>query len=325
MIARLRLGIAALTLLALFCGKHEKPLALTTISANLNPNLNYAPLVMAKEEGYFREEGIDVSFVTLDANSALLAVSTGKLDVLSGPVRSGLFNLIVRGVPLQVVADRGHSEPGRCASEAFAAPVATAERIARTRSFRHERFAIIRGGITEYLIERILEREHLTPADVQFVQLPQGDYTSSVSRQIDAIRYTLEPNLSSAIAKGLVKPVVTMEEIAPGHQFGVLAFGKRLLHDDPALGRRFMRAYLRGVRRYNEGKTERNVAIVAKFTKLPPDIVKRACWQTVSIDGRVRAEAVQPLLAWARKRGYLEADVPTSAWWNSSFVDAAAR
>ena len=44
---------------------------------------------------------------------------------------------------------------------------------------------------------------------------------------------------------------------------------------------------------------------------------------TVINDGSIRPEAMQPFLAWARKNGYLEADVPVSTWWNRSFIDAA--
>ena len=112
-----RCAILIALALVVACGGREQPAAsskLTTLKMNLNPNLQYGPLVIAKEEGFFAAEGIDAELVKTDANSALLAITTGKLDVLSGPVRSGLFNMITRGVPLQVVADRGHSEPGRC-------------------------------------------------------------------------------------------------------------------------------------------------------------------------------------------------------------------
>jgi NitT/TauT family transport system substrate-binding protein len=328
--------LGALAISALLAGltacRHETPSpqtrALTVLKMNLNPNLGYAPLVVASEEGYFAAEGIRVDFVPLDVNSALLALTTGKVDVLSTPVRSGLFNLMARGVPMQIVADRGHAEPGRCSAEAFAATPETADRITRRKSFKGERFAIIRGGITEYLIDRLLAHEHLTQNDVEFAQLPQGpggntEYFRAHNQQIDAIRYTQEPTLSNNIASGVSKVVASMEEVAPGVQFGVILFGKRLLHDDPDLGRRFMRAYLRGARKYNEGKTARNVAIIAGYTKLPPDIIRRACWQPISNDARVSVPAMNDFLAWAHKSHYLDADVPTAKWWNPSFIDAA--
>lgn len=328
MVALKRTALCILLALAASCGGEKTVVSsrLTKVTMNMNPNIQYGPLVIAKDEGFFAEEGIDAEMTSLDQNSALMAVSTGKLDVLSGPVRSGLFNMIARGVPLQVVADRGHSEPGRCISEAFAAPPAMADAIAKSGgSLKGLKFAMIRGGNTEYLVDRVLASRHLTRDDVEFAQLPQGDYATSTSQRIDAIRYTQEPTLSSMLSKGLMKVVVPMEEIAPGHQFGLLAFGKRLLVDDPDLGVRFMRAYLKGVRRYSEGKTDRNVAIVSKYTHFPPDVVKRACWQPVSRDGHVDTDKMQPFLEWARAHGYLDAEIATEKWWNPRFVDEAAR
>lgn len=328
MVALRRFALCTLLVIAAACGG-EKPVVssrLTKVTMNFNPNIQYSPLVIAKDEGYFADEGIDAELVQIDANSALMAVSTGELDVLSGPVRSGLFNMIGRGVPLQVVADRGHSEPGHCVSEAFAAPTEMAERIKKDGgNLKGVKFALLRGGNTEYLIDRVLASRHLTRDDVQFAQLPQGDYATSTSRRIDAIRYMQEPTLSAALSKGLMKVVVPMEEIAPGHQFGLVAFGKRLLTDDPDLGVRFMRAYLRGIRRYNEGKTDRNVAIISKYTKFPPEVVKVACWQPVANDGIVDTDKMQPFMQWAREHGYLEADMTVEKWWNPKFAEAAAK
>jgi ABC-type nitrate/sulfonate/bicarbonate transport system substrate-binding protein len=112
----------------------------------------------------------------------------------------------------------------------------------------------------------------------------------------------------------------TAESVAPGHQNALLVYGKRLLHDDPDLGHRFMRAYLRGVRRFNEGKTGRNVAILSRYTKLPPDTIRRACWIAIANDGQIDPNAVQPFLDWALAEHYLDAPIAVTRWWNPAFV-----
>lgn len=315
-----------LVLVFLSCRPESQPKTLDKVRTNLNPAMAYGPFMVAKDEGYFEEEGIDLEFVRIDASSALMAMTNGDLDVLSGPVRSGIFNLMLRGIPLQVVADKGHSQPGPCTHEAFTAPVAIADRIgARGGDLRGEKFALLRGGITEYLVDELLARRHVKRSEIELVQLPPGDFATSTSRRIDAIRYIQEPTLTNLVSKGYVKVIATSEEVAPGHQHGVVMYGKRLLREDRDLGVRFMRAYLRGVRRYNEGKTERNVAIISKYTNLPPDIIRRSCWLPVADDGRVRAEALQPLLDWAVKLDYLEGEIAVSQWWNPTFVDEANR
>jgi len=312
------------------CTRSESPAGaaaakpLTTVKMNVNPSMTYAPMMVAKEEGYFAAEGIDAEFVSIDANSALVAVTTGKIDVLSGPIRSGIFNMMLKGVPLQIVADKGHAEPTGCVTEAFAAPPALADRIAANGgSVRGQKFALIRGGFTEFMIDKLIEKQHLTRKDIQFVQIPQGDSFASQSKVLEAIRYVQEPMLSNHLSNGSMKVIASSEEVSPDHQHGVVVFGQRLLKDEPELGRRFMRAYLRGVRRYNEGKTPRNVDIISRGTRLSPDIIRRSCWLPIANDGQVRQASMQEILDWSRKLGYLQADVPRSQWWNSSYIDAA--
>ena len=298
---------------------------LTTLRMNVIPSLSYSAFMIAKAEGFFEQEGIDAQFVGVDANQLVLAATTGELDVVSLPVRPGMFNAMLRGVHLQIVADKGHSEPGPCAAEGFVAPIATAERIERNRSFRGERFVKEKASQTEYLVDRLLEMEGLQRSDVQFAELPNSEAVAAIQDRIDLVIYTQEPKLSNLLSQRLTRLVRTAEEVAPGHQYSVVAFGRRLLRDEPDLGHRFMRAYLRGVRQYNEGKTDRNVLILARSTQLPAEMIRRACWAAIHTDGRVRPEAIEGYLDWSLRVGYLDAEVPVSLWWNSSYVEAAAK
>jgi NitT/TauT family transport system substrate-binding protein len=292
---------------------------LTRVTLNVNPTISYAPLMIAKEEGFFAAEGIDAELVSLDSNSALAALVAGKIDVLSTGVRSGVFNMILAGQPIQVVADKGHSS-AKCSGEAFVAPMAMAERIAK-RGLRGERVAIVRGGVAEYLTARLLASRKVTTAEVVAIPMPQGSHVSA-REHIEAVRYTGEPNLSLLLAGGATKVVATAQELEPGHQISLLVYGKKLLRDDPELGRRFMRAYLRGVRQFNAGTTQRNMDIVGRFTKLPPETTRGACWVAIADDGRIDPAAVQPFLDWALAKQYLDGPIEASRWWNPTFVDA---
>jgi NitT/TauT family transport system substrate-binding protein len=317
-----RIALFLAILVSLSCAREERPGPLTPVRMNLSMSMSYAPLVIAKEEGFFTAEGIEAELVTVDTSSALLAANTGELDVFSGAVRAGLFNMILKGIPLRVVADKGHSSDVPCSFDAMVAPVKSAERIrAAGGSLKGERVSVARGGLSEYLLDLLLAQRMTSRSEVQFVDLPQGA-NASFRQDIDAVRHLPEPHLSDAIREKRVEVIATGEALSPGHQNSVVAYGKRLLHDDPELGRRFMRAYLRGVRRYNEGKTPRNVEILSRFTKLPPDVVRRSCWLTISSDGRIRPDAVQRILDWSRKRGYLDGDIRVDQWWDPRFVDA---
>ncbi len=324
------IAIAVIAIVAAFSCRKEAPATATKptlarVTMNMNPTLTYGPLWLALDEGFFKDEGIEIEIARLDSNSALAALAAGKLDVLSNGVRSGVFNMIARGVPMQVVADRGHSNAKVCSADAFVAPIATADRIAANGgSLRGERIALVRGGLMEYLTMELIAQRGATLEDVTIIQLPSG--TSPTTRdRMDAVRLTTEPNLSGIMQDGWAKVIATAEEVAPGHQNALLLYGKRLLHDDPDLGHRFMRAYLRGVRQFNQGKTDRNVAILARNSKLPEDMIRRSCWIAFDDEGFVRPEKVQPFLEWALKNDLLDTKLTVGQWWNPTFVEAAKR
>jgi NitT/TauT family transport system substrate-binding protein len=297
--------------------------ALETITMNLNPVLTYGPLMLAIDSGYFREEGLNIEIAKLDSNSALAAAASGKLDVLSAGVRSGVFNMIARGVPMRVVADKGHSTAEGCSADAFVAPVAIAQRIkANGGSLKGERLVLVRGGLMEYTTMKLLETRRTRLEDVTIVHLPAGTPATNRDRT-EAVRLTTEPNLSGVLEDGWAEVVATAEEVAPGHQNALLIFGKRLRSDRPELGHRFMRAYLRGVRQYNEGKTDRNVASLARHTKLPEELIRKSCWIAFRDDGFLQPEKVQPFLDWAHEQHLLDQPLTTSQWWDPTFVEAA--
>ena len=298
--------------------------ALTPVTMNIAPAINHAPIAIAAEEGFFEQEGIEARLVELDLSSTMLAASSGRLDVLSVPLRSGLFNMMLRGLPLQVVADKGHHEPEGCVASALIAPRATAQRVLASGNYRGERFALIRGGTIEFTMDLFLRGHGQSLSDVALVQIAMGEQGTSLNSEIDAVRFLSEPELTQQLQGDRYRILTAVKDVQP-YQAHVLLFGRRLLQQEPDLGRRFMRAYLRGVRQYNQGKTVRNVRIVSGFTGLPPDVIRAICWQPIAGDGVVRPEAVLPFLQWARDRGYLEGDVPASRWWNPAFVDAAGR
>ncbi len=207
---------------------------LETVRMSLLPTMTWAPAMIAEAEGYFEEEGVEIEFVRIDANSSLLALASGSVDVVGNPIRSGLFNLILRDVPFQIVADSGHFDSGPCASHGFTAPPALAARV-REEGLRGQRVATIKGGITEYMVNQLLASQGLTVDDVELVEYPPGESMTGEFRVMEAVRFNLEPNLTVQKQQGLIEMVFSANEVAPGFQKNVLGYGDRLIHENPEL------------------------------------------------------------------------------------------
>ncbi len=86
-----------------------------------------------------------------------------------------------------------------------------------------------------------------------------------------------------------------------------------------------MLAYLKAVREYKQGKTERNLKIIAKHSGLDEELLKRCCWPSLRENGRINIESILDFQKWAVKKGLLDKVVTPEQFWDPSFVSYASR
>ena len=86
-----------------------------------------------------------------------------------------------------------------------------------------------------------------------------------------------------------------------------------------------MVAYLKTMRQYNQGKTERNLEIIAKHTDLDKDILKQACWPTFRESGKINIQSLFDFQAWAVEQDYLAGTIKEDRFLDSRFIEHANR
>ena len=88
---------------------------MTTVKVAYLPLISNAPLFIAKDEGYFARQGINVEFEKFQSGAATLpALINGDIAVSGGALSPGLFNAIAKGAHVRIVADKGSAVPGSC-------------------------------------------------------------------------------------------------------------------------------------------------------------------------------------------------------------------
>ena len=93
---------------------------MTTVKVAYLPLISNAPLFIAKEEGYFARQGINVEFEKFQSVAATLPVLiSGDIAVSGGPLMPGLINSVAKGAHVRIVADKGRIAPGYCNSTAL--------------------------------------------------------------------------------------------------------------------------------------------------------------------------------------------------------------
>ena len=177
-----------------------------------------------------------------------------------------MINSIAKGAHVHIVADKGRMAPGFCNSTAFMVrrDLYTNGIVKNVSDLKGRKIS----GSSEqnYGVFRALALGNLSTDDVEMVDL---DYASSVvafkNGAVDA-GILVEPYISQAMNIEAAVVLVPAQDYYPDYPTP-LYYGPAFLDKNPDLGEKFMVAYLRGVKQYNEGKTERNLEILQKYTK----------------------------------------------------------
>ena len=318
---RALLGVATLAALTA-CTRADAPAASTAapvkVRVSITPHLSWGPLMIAQAEGFFRAEGLDVEFVSaMRSEESLAALVTGDIDVRPGPLHAGFLSAIAQGAKIRVAAGQGHLAPDGCTYYAIVLrpgfePSATTP-IKRMRASQ--------DGATRYVVSRMLAPHGVDLDAIETVRLPEAVMVMSLERgSIDAVAVS-EPALTRTSKVG--KLWIRAQDAVPNFQWGVIAFGDRLLNRERETGVRFIRAYNRGVERYREGKTDRNVAIIAAATGESETITREACWPTFRAGSSIDWASIAQFQRWANAEGLMEHTLSREQVWDSTFIGAS--
>jgi NitT/TauT family transport system substrate-binding protein len=313
--------------------------------------LTFAPLHVARARGFFADQGLDVEFVEIQStSSAIPLLLRGDIDVLPGPITPGFFHAIGRGARLRFVADKGFVDPSGCAFAAIMSRPGFVEELERSIAERTEldkalpssvalagdapellvqgrrpRMALSLEPQLRYFAAEGLARYGLTLSDFETVHVPTAARLAALDAGTLDAAFLGDVGIIHAMEVFGAELWLSVDDVIPGHQFSLIAYGPRLLDEDPELGRRFMVAYLRGVRVYNEGKTDDNVSTLAEATRFEPDLLRAICWPPIRDDGLIDIPSLQAYQAWYVDQGLLDPDAVAVGFWDPSFTEHANR
>lgn len=299
----------------------------TTVKVVLQPYISFSPFFIAKEEGYFEEQGIEVEFVKfLGFSKAMPVLAQGDLDVGAGAGSASLFNAIARGINIKIVADKAHLD-GRCdyAGYYVRKDLFDSGEITEIAQLKGNKVASSPLSTWGYVYSEILNRGNLSLEDIEIVELRGSETLVALQTKAVAAAALGEPFITKTTDMGLAVKLISYQEAVPGLQLAYIVYGPNLLEKDPELGKRFMVAYLKGVRQYNEGKTERNIQIIQEYTKLDRDIIERSCWPPIYPDGHVNMQSLLELQNWSFRNGYIDALLTEDQLLEKSFVEYANK
>ncbi|MDD1681397.1 MAG: ABC transporter substrate-binding protein [Methanoregula sp.] len=308
-------------------GLQETPVtpapAMTTVKVAYMPIISFGPLFIAKDEGYFSRQGINVEFEKFPATSAALpSLIKGDIAVSGGQLFPGLVNSVSRGAHVRIVADKGMILPGSCNSSAFLI------RRDLVESGMVRTMADVKGkkvaatSDQSYGMFRALATGNLTSGDVEMVDMSGAASVAAFETGAIDAAFLMEPYITLAVRREKAVVFVPGTDFIPNYTTP-LYYGPAFTDTNPGLGKRFMVAYLEGVRQYNLGKTDRNIAILKNYTGMDRELLEQCCWVTVAGNGEIPRQPVRDYMDWMQKNNKISQTPDDDQLYDMSYVTFA--
>ena len=293
------------------------------------PVLIFAPLYVAIERGYFRQEGLDVELIgTPGGASSFVVLASGRAEVVVGGLGAALFNAAARGLDFKVVGPVHMEKPPVSTPLVVSKRAYDSGQIRSVRDLKGKRVSInVLGSATEFWLNAALLKGGLTMDDVQVVAVNFPEVPAALDNGAIAAGLLGEPLATLAEDRGQV--VRLSDDFINGIQVTALYYSGEFIRTRPKEAVGFMAAWLRASRDLYAGGYKRDdiAGIVEKYTGVPAAIVKRAAPPFHEPDGKMNFNDFKRLQEFFKKRGSLTYEKPLEPrqYIDGSFVREALK
>ncbi len=277
-----------------------------------------APLFIAKEKGFFEQEGANVEFVFFSsAQPIAVALASGDIDVGATGLTAGLYNAIIGGLDIKIIADKGRIWPGYKLVGLMVSNKAWESGIRNLEALRGHKVGVTQMGSTfHYIIGRLLDHSGIPLNSVKVTPL------GGVKNMMDTVATN---NITSAF---MVQPFCTvMEAKRMGHimlwvsdyfSYQIAAiFARGPILEDKSRMIPFMRAYIKGCRYYYDNCLRKKdgqlvkgpnfdevIGFISKYTHRKPGLIKKGLNYNDRI-GKLDKKDIQTQVNWFYKNGLI--------------------
>jgi NitT/TauT family transport system substrate-binding protein len=299
-------------------------------------SISDAGIFIGRDRGYYREVGFDVDVIPFQSGPNTIApLASGDLELAGGTISIAMLNAIDRGIGIKAVSDKGVSRVGFEYSQVPLRPELLSSGAVRTvADLRGRKLAVagLRTG-AESLVAQTLARGGLTIADVELVELGYSDMLLALSNGAIDGGNIIEPTLSAAFARGVAE---FWEEGRSSTAYGgvyqsAILFVSSRFYSQPDQLRRFLVAYLRGVRDYldafgkNEGRADVVRILTEQTSVKDPAAYDRMNMAGLNADGQISRTSLQRDLDYFRQQGYYTGSLGVDDLVDTTHVEWAAQ
>ena len=309
---------------------------LTKVTVGVTNSATDVGFFIAHKKNYFRDEGIDAEFIVFDSAARMIApLASGELDVAAGGISAGLYNAVARGIDVRMVADKNSTPPGRASTKLLIRKdLIESGRYKTLPDIKGMRLAnSAPGGSGTGTLKKLLDRAGLKWGDVEEVFMSFSQQAIALQNKAVDLALPAEPQATDAIRNGAVR-LLGDDEIYPNHAISAVIYPGHFAKKRD-LATRFIKAYVRGVRDFNDAidnglfagpRGDEVVGILTEYSLIKDPAVHRSFVQSaIHPDGRLNPESMKMDFDIFRDVGLLQGDVTVEKAVDMSFLEAALQ
>jgi ABC-type nitrate/sulfonate/bicarbonate transport system substrate-binding protein len=232
------------------------------------PNLPHVGVYIAKELGYFDEQGINVELTAFESGiQSLRGGVAGGLDIV-GASSEPIITAISRGAKMRSIFSYAHR---------LTVVMAAQESIRRAADLRGRNLGIQDvGAFREVMTRAVLHSAGLSPQDVNYVPVASAGYIAAlVSNKIDTAILHIDQAYMARAKKASLHPLIPLWEVMPNYWYGTFTANEELIRKEPDLLSRAVAAIIRAHRFMYRNK-ERTLDLASKHTGYPKEVLSPA-------------------------------------------------
>jgi ABC-type nitrate/sulfonate/bicarbonate transport system substrate-binding protein len=251
-------------------GTETETLEEVSVVLDWTPNTNHTGLYVAKEKGYFEEQGLDVEIIMPGEAGADSIVASGKAEFGVG-YQEGVTQARVQDVPLvSIAAVIQHNTSG------FASPAE--KNIETPKDFEGKTYGGWGSPVEEAVMASIMKQENADVEKVDIVNMGDSDFFTAVQRDIDfAWIYYGWTGIEAELRNEDINMIyLTDYSEKLDYYTPVLTTNEEMIADNPETVEAFVAAVSKGYNFTIENPEEAAQILIEAAPDLDADLVKKS-------------------------------------------------
>ena len=304
------------------------PVERQTLQVGYLPILAGTAVFIAEDRGYFAEQGLSINYTQFDSGALMVApLAAGQLDVIAAVPGPSLFNALARDVNMNAVAVQSSASTSTLmvrkelwdSGEVRALPDLRGRRV----SFNVE------GSPVDYSLRHGFQKFGLSLQDVEVQRVSNSDTAPALANGAMDAGILPEPGPVLIESRNIGVRLMEAKEMVPEQTGSMLTIGPSIRAKGDTVITRYLAAYLRGLRDSLGALQDNHItdpavlAIVSKWTNLPPETITKAVSLPIDANGRIDLDDVTRQQDFWVREGLVPTPADLRQFVDSKYIDAA--